>query len=59
QQELGTLGRRRKRLRGTTSAEHKSRRESLGRTGTKPRHFLRHALKGAKEEMVDALRGQL
>jgi hypothetical protein len=49
-QEMGTRGRRTKRLRGTTAAEHRAHRQTLnadGATGIKPHRFLLHGLKAA------------
>jgi hypothetical protein len=58
-QDLGTKGRRRKKLKGSTAEQHKARRASLGRSGIKPHRFLGKGLREAKRVWAGNVRSRL
>ncbi len=56
-QELGTRGRRTRRLKGTTGAQHRARRQTLGtRSGIKPHRFLSKGLRAARDSWPHYMR---
>lgn len=58
-QELGTKGRRTKKLRGSTTEQHRARRTTLGRAGIKPHRFLSRGLRIAQHAWLGHMRRAL